>query len=440
MSVFKPFKLVLISFLIWLFFYVQISVEYIYNGSALFPITVLFFYILFFYLGLKTIHIKKYINKIKPSKSKIKQLLTILFIIGFIGVLLKFYIGFFKTGIFTAQNIFEKRLENMGKELSGGAIGIVASVMYPFSFIAISIAIYNFKILNKFFLILIILVGMYPFIEGYFMGGRSTFALLGTTMVFVMYASFFKNFNIIFLKIKLYGYRLVQIPKFLFKKKILIPALLVVVLFIGYSVKVVGDRMDRFRFGNHAIRIMEMKNNKWVKFDEAFKAEFYNATKEEQGKLIGIFSLKHYFAHGVIEYIRLVNHLDKKTGYYYGEYEFNVFVKFFKAVGVPLRSFTELNEILSRKSVYSTFWGPFYIDFGLFGVIIMFFMGRFVKKVYCYAKLGFTQYVIFYGYLCTIIITSFFINFLLGSSSYFLFAFIITLLLFRIVPNNLKIV
>jgi oligosaccharide repeat unit polymerase len=120
--------------------------------------------------------------------------------------------------------------------------------------------------------------------------------------------------------------------------------------------------------------------------------------------------------------------------------EFYVFFKFFKALGVPLPSKLEMADIIDRQSVYRTFWGEFYIDFGLFGILIMFFWGRFIKRIYIYAKRQHTQYVIFYSYLSTIIITSFFINFLLGSSSYYLFAFLSTLLIFKIWPENLKIV
>jgi len=221
------------------------------------------------------------------------------------------------------------------------------------------------------------------------------------------------------------------------QKKIVIPLILVVAGFTYYSVVVVNDRFTRFGYQDHIFEVMEGKDNKWVEFDEEFKVEYFKSSEEEKGKMIGVFSLKHYFVHGVIEYIRMVNHLDSVTGYYYGQYEFNVFFKFFKSLGLPLKSLSDLNEIISRKSVYKTFWGSFYIDFGVFGVFVMFFWGRFVKRLYVLTKRGCTQYAIFYGYLSTILITSFFINFILGSSSYYLLAFFINLLVFKFWPKNL---
>lgn len=437
MGTIKPLKLLFISFIVWIFFYTQTPVEYLYNGSALFPIFTIVSYILLFALGIYSL--KSTFIKIKPTISlrKVKQLIYVLFLIGFIGVLLKIYIGFFKTEIFVANDIFEKRLENMHKELTGGIIGVFASILFPFSFISLLLSIYYFKIINKFMLIFIIIFGFYPLIESYFMGGRTIIVLLGLTLIFVFYQSYFKNFNFTLVNIKISNFSLLKIPSFLFKKKIYIPLFLISILFIVYSIQIVNKRLDRFGYGDATFRVWEKKDYQWVKFDEDYKKEYFSSNKQEKSKMIGLYSLKHYFAHGVIEYIRLVNHLDKTTGYYYGQYEFNVFFKFFKAFGVPLKSANDLAKILSRKAVYSTFWGPFYIDFGIVGFIIIFFWGRFVKRVFIHAKRGRPEFVIFYGYISTIIITSFFINFLLGSSSYYLFSFFITILLFKYWPNKL---
>ncbi len=437
MGVINPIKLLFISIFIWIFIYIQIPVTYLYEGSIFFPIFSLILFIGSLILGILSLKGSS-VKSIKIySTKKINQIVFVFFIIGVIGILLKIYIGFFKTEIFVTDDIFEKRMDTMGKELTGGAIGIVASILFPFAYINLLIAIYNYKQINKWFLTLIILLGFYPLIETYFMGGRTVIALLGATIIFVLFASFFKNSTVKLIKITLLKKTLLNVPKFLFNKKIIIPTLLIIVLFVSYSVSVVNKRLTRFGYGDSTLRVWEQKDYQWVKFNDNFKTAYFKASQEEKNKMIGYYSLKHYFAHGVIEYIRLVNHLEYKTGYYYGQYEFNVFFKFFKAFGVPLKSMGELNSITKRKAVYKTFWGEFYIDFGLFGIIIMFFWGRFVKRIYTYSKRGSTPHLIFYGYLSTLLITSFFINFLLGSSSYYLFAFLISLLIFKYWPNNL---
>lgn len=440
MGVIKPQKLLILSFFIWMFFYLQIPVTYLYRGGLLFPFLTLSFFILSFLLGVFSLKSKaiKPLNAI--SKSKLQQITFLFFCIGLLGVILKIYTGVFKSGIYTSADIFEQRLENMGKELTGGAIGAIASVLYPFAFVALLIVIYNYKSFKKRYLFFVSLVGMYPFIETYFMGGRTNIVLLGTTMAFVIYSSFIRNTNFKTIVIKFFRQRIFSVPKFVFKKKILIPLALFGILFVSYSIKVLDQRLTRFNYGDRVFNVWEQKDYQWVKFDGDFKKTFYASSAEDKSKMLGIFSLKHYFVHGIFEYVRLVNDLDKTTGYYFGQYEFNVFFKFFRLLGLPVKSFAELNEVVKRQAVYQTFWGPFYIDFGLLGVIVAFFWGRFVKLIFVKASRGGTPYVIFYAYLSTVIIASFFINFLLGSSSYFLFAFLIAILAFKLWPNSLKIV
>ena len=360
-----------------------------------------------------------------------------LLFIGLIGVILRIYVGVFKSEIFVSNDVFEQRLENMGKELTGGVIGVFASLLFPFAYVAFLMAIYNYKLFSRAFIFTVLMLGSYPFIETIFMGGRTIIALLGTTLIFVLLASYYKNSKAPLYIFKFANIRIIDLPKVLFKKQVVIPLALISFLFVSYSITVVNKRLTRFGYGNRTFTVWEKKDYQWVKFNKDFKYRYFSETKEEKAKMIGLYSLKHYFAHGLIEYVRLVNHLDKTTGYYYGQYQFNVFFKFFKAFGAPLKSATELQSIVKRKAVYTSFFGPFYIDFGVFGIAIIFFWGRFVKRVYVHSMNGHTQYVVFYGYLATLIITSIFINFILGSSSYYLFAFFACILMFKYWPNNL---
>ena len=434
----NPKKLLLYSISVWTLLYVFTPVTYLYEGNLFFPIFILIGYILCFFLGLSSIKQRKLKLPRITSDKQIIQIIFILFSIGAIGVLLKLYVGVFKTEIFVTEDVFEQRLENMGKELSGGLVGLVASLLFPFAYVTMLLAIFNYKILNKVFLIIIVLFGLYPFIETLFMGGRTIIALLGTTLLFVIFATLKKYTKTKMIRLKLFSLSLLYFPKFLLKKIILIPLLVVGLFFVVYSIKVVDKRLTRFGYGDYTFKVWEQKDYQWVKFDNDFKQAYFKSNPDDKARMIGLYSLKHYFVHGVIEYVRLVNHLDKTTGYYYGQYEFNVFFKFFKAFGIPLQSLAELNEIVERKAVYQTFWGPFYIDFGVFGFIIMLFWGRFVRKIQLIANRGYSQYIILYAYLSTVIITSIFINFLQGSSSYYLFALLVTLLVFKFWPNNLN--
>lgn len=438
MQFLNPIKIVLLSFFIWLIFYISIPTTYLYKGSAFFPITILVLYVIFLFLGFSSVRRNdKRFNIEKTSDNKIKQIVYFLFTIGFIGVLIKLFIGFFITKIFISSNIFEKRLELMEGELNSGIYGVISAILFPFAYVSMLIVINNFKLFKRKFLIFAILIGLFPIIETYFIGGRTIIVLLGTTIINTALFTIQKYYNFKTIVIKLYNYKLFSIPSFLLKKKYLLVLIILLIGFKLYSVKVVSERLNKF---NYRDTLGHWEYLQEVKIDPAYKKFVNSKKKQDKYYEISLYSLKHYFVHGKFEYIRLVNHLDKKSGYYYGGYEFYPFLKIFKAVGVPIKSFYEMNEIVYKKSVFTTFWGPFYIDFGVFGILIMFFWGRFIKKSYYFAIKNYTPYTIFYGYISTILLASFFINLLLGSSAYYLFSFLITILIFKFWPKNVKFV
>ncbi len=436
MRIFNPSLLLILSFTIWIFFYINIPASYLYKGSAFFSKTILFLYVAFFLLGTISIKLSKTIKASKPlSLGRIKQITILLFCLGAVGVLIKLYTGFFITKIFVAKDAFSKRQELFGSEFNSGIYGVISAVLFPFAVICMLITIYYFKNFKKSFMFLSILFGMYPFLETFFMGGRTVIALLGTTTLITIFFSIEKNTNFKKTIIKLYKTKLFSIPSFLLKKKILISVSIVSIVFVSYSVKIITDRLSAFGYKDTLV-IWEGYHQ--VDIHSNFEKEVKKSLPKDKNFKIGIYSLKHYFVHGVFEYIRLVNHLEKTTGYYYGAYEFYVFFKFFKIFGIPIPSFLELNSISYKPAVYTTFFGPFYIDFGVFGIFVMFFWGRFTKKIYIKARQGCIQYLILSSFFSTVIVSSFFINFLMGSASYYLFSFLITILIFKLWPNKLR--
>jgi len=434
-----PLRLLLISFLIWLFFYIQVPVTYLYTGTPYYAFITIILFLFSFVMGYISIKHKSIKTQTEYSVKKVKQIAILFFLLGLLGILIKLYIGFYVSKIYVTENIFRNRLENMGQELSGGFLGVISALLFPFAYINLLIVTYNYKLFSKLFIFLSLLSGIYPMIETYFMGGRTIIALLGATLLFVTIASYYKNNTIAKFKIKVGSIKLLSIPLFLLKKKIWIPLVILGSAFMYYSASVVKNRLETFNYRD-TIKVWERKDYQWVEFDEDFKEEYRSLSKSERNLLLSGYSFKHYFVHGMFEYVRMVNDLDSHIGYHYGQYQFSVFFKFFRVFGIPLKTSEDLNSMVKRKAVYQTFWGPFYLDFGFLGIIVIFFWGRFTKKIYVSAKSGSTPHVIFYGYLSTIIFTSFFLNFLLGSSSYYLFAFFICLFMFKYWPNNLKFV
>jgi oligosaccharide repeat unit polymerase len=141
--------------------------------------------------------------------------------------------------------------------------------------------------------------------------------------------------------------------------------------------------------------------------------------------------------HGVMEYIKMVNHVENPLGTYYGQYEFNIYFKALKVLGLPIKSYGELTKIQKRTGVYTTFWGDYYIDFGLLGVILMIFIGYLVKKIYVKAVSGNCISILFYCYIGVVILGSPFINLLSGSIIYYFNALLIASIIYKYLPNKL---
>ena len=435
MKLLHPFRLLFISFLVWYIFYLLIPAKYIYDGSAIYATAILFFYLLFFILGF--VSRKKPVAKIGgiAQTKKVKQVSQILFLIGLVGVSIKLFTGLFVTKIFLSGNIAATREEMFGQEFNSGFLGVLGALLFPYAVINMLLVIYNYKIFKKEFLIGSIILGIYPFVETFFLGGRTTIALLGTTTILTLFMAIQKNASYSRVKIKMYNISLFSLPRFMTKPKIWISMLVILIGFVFYSVRVISARLSNFNYED-TLEVWEEYHQ--VEIGTAFKEEVDNMDREDKNFAIGIYSLKHYFVHGFFEYVRLLNHLEKSSGYYYGMYEFHVFFKFFKFFGVPVDSMRELNTISYKPAVYTTFFGPFYIDFGWLGTLVIFFGGRYLKKVYYLATYERSEYVVFYCFLAVVLLASFFINFLMGSSSYYLFGFFVTIFLFKVWPKNLS--
>lgn len=433
----SPFKLIFFSFCIWVLAALAIDGTYQYEGSAFWPIVLLLGYLLSFFLGYYSVKKGSVFFVKKHSKAKIKQIAVFLLFFGIIGVFIELYIGVFITEIYSSTNTFAKRLELFGSENNSGVLGLISSPLYPMAFISLLIVIYHYKMFSSLFKFTTAIFGMFGLVKIFFVGGRTTIVFLGAIIFFVLLKTYIENNKRGFLRFKFFSQKLFLIPKELTKRKVYIPTAIILVTFTLYSINLINSRVGYYGYGDAVLSLWETKDYQWIKMDESFKYEYYNADEEQKATLLGWYSLKHYFAHSVFEYIRLVNSLSP-YGYYFGQYEFNVPFKFFRFLGVPFQSFSELNSIVKRQAVYNTFFGPFFIDFGVFGLLILHIAGIEVRKVFIRAQSGSIAHIILYSFMSLLFLSSFFLNFLMGASFYYLFGIIFTMFMFKFYPDNLK--
>ena len=427
-----PHKLLLFSIIIWFLFYWSIPTTYINIAPAILPVLLLVGYILSFLFGMLILRGKKELKKIEITPRD-QLVANISVIIGTVGTVLKFYQRFIQQGYLYTSNYTRLRMDLMANELNSGALGFVTALLAPFGILSFLMILYYRKFYSKWLFAYAFMIGMYPIFESLFTQGR-TIIVMVVAMIITVLIFQLNNFSDIFqnnIQIKLFKYQLFSLPKKLSSKRVLLSIFILGFLFFIFSVRVVKARLDLFNYKN-VMTIWERQQE--MRLNEDFKEKVLSS--DDVNIEIAKYSLKHYFVHGVFEYIRLVNHVSEPTGTYYGEYQFNPYFKFLRLLGFKQRSFSELNDIVYKKNVYTTFWGPFYLDFGVFGILIAFIFGALLKFIYIRARNGYLPYILMYSYFSFIILGSMFLNLLIGSSIYIFNSLLVVLFLYSILPKK----
>lgn len=430
----SPHRLLFLSIFIWIAFYSAIPTTYVNIEPVFFAVLMLVFYIGAFLFGMFVIRgDKELIKKVCTPRDKLITYIAVFF--GSLGTLFKFYQRFIQQGYLFAEDYTRLRIELMAGELNSGFLGLITALITPFGLLSFLMILYYKNQYSKKIFFYSFLLALYPIFESYFTQGRMIIIIVVSMMLITVsfYLSHFTDFFDKKISIKLGKFRMLSFPKKLASKKILLPSLILGLIFLSFSVKVVKDRLDLFNYKNIFVVWEEQQQ---MRLDDDFKEYVINSG--EVNVEIAKYSIKHYFSHGVIEYIRMVNHVDAPFGMFYGQYIFNPYVKFFKLLGVNTRSFSELNGAMHKQNVYTTFWGPFYLDFGVFGIPISLLFGAVLKYIYIKARKGYLPFVLFYSYFAFVILGSMFLNLMIGSSIYILNSLLVILLLSKIIPENIK--
>jgi hypothetical protein len=111
----------------------------------------------------------------------------------------------------------------------------------------------------------------------------------------------------------------------------------------------------------------------------------------------------------------------------YGAFTFLVFYRFAATVGGTDVNMDEMLNLPPRKGVYTTLFGPLYIDFGWFNLIFMFIFGFFTYKIYYKALAGIDWATMLYFYFFIVLAFWPVFNFINGAGGIFIFVALISL-------------
>lgn len=342
------------------------------------------------------------------------RLLALFVVIAVVGLLLRYYDLFVTKSFLTFSSPTDFKL-NFDEALTNyGMSAIVSSILAPFSIAVLVLTAYYPGRLPMLFKMATF--GVVGLLLAYFVlrGGRTAL-----TLILVMYLA----------AMALSG-RLghLRISKSQVKKISL--GLLLAFGFFFYSLFLLSNRLESMGFTlESGLEYMQTAHHFTVNeslMEIASEGEFAAAL------VYTYVSLTHYFIHGYYQFALLVSSFDLSNmtlgaGQYYPVF------KFFGVLGYETTTAADLTGMLEEPGVYSTFFGPVYMDFGYWGFLYCFVLGLLSQWSWIGARNRSGFHYMFYPYVAAVLAHSSFLNMIQsGMGLYFLVAMVLAGLIVKI--------
>lgn len=399
----EPRKLILWAFLFWgiLFFSSPLVLKIELNPEAYLLIGMS---VLSFLLGTFLPKKKRTsVNRIRNEVS-LQKFFNYVLIISLIGITFKYFDRFYMRGISFSADIFSNR-ESMGGG-SGNFIGILSSILSPFSFFPLFLY-WKYKMkLNFTVRVIVYSVFVLQVFDSILLGSRS-----GLFVIFVFLLFYLLYFRKIRFTIK--------------KLALSISLIFGFMLFMNYMFV---ERTKVFAGDNtYDVILNESNFNYTATSNRKFKQFFEKQDPIVQNILFTYITTNQYFTHGMFEFSYLYDHFKKEHAL--GSYTFSVYSRFIKKITGQKENLDQLQKLPPRIGVYTTLFGPLYIDFGWLIIPFMALFGMFSKIIYTKACSNDDVAILMYFYLAIVIIFSPVFNFINGAGGIFLFTSFIILYL-----------
>lgn len=404
----EPRKLILWAFLFWgiLFFTSPLTLRINLNPEAF---LLLFLCVLSFLLG--TLLSKKRRSTIKTIRNEIslQKLFNYVLIISVIGISFKYFDRFYIRGISFGADIFSNR-ESMGGG-SGNVIGILSSILAPFSFFPLFL-FWKYKLKLSFIVKLLVhSVFVLQVFDSILLGSRS-----GLFVIFVFLLFYLMYFRKIRFTIKKLALSISLIVGFM---------LLMNYMFIERTKVFAGD-------DTYDIVLNQSNFNFTVTANQHFKHLFDKQEPIVQNILFTYITTSQYFTHGMFEFSYLYDHFKKEHAL--GSYTFSVYSRFIKKITGQKENLDQLEKLAPRTGVYTTLFGPLYLDFGWFILVFMMLFGFYSQAVYQKSCRGEDPSILIYFYIAIVLMFAPVFNFINGAGGIFLFT---SFLLLNIFSNKM---
>lgn len=402
-----PHKVVIVAAVVWVLLFliaplrVNISVD---SEAYLF----VFFSFVAFFMGGKLCSATKggiKMNAVTQSYDFNRRFFRLILFLAFVGLSIKIYDLIFFRGISFNQNFVENREM---KELGGGnPIGIASSFLSPFCYFPL---FYYYR--YKFPISRLTRIIIYAFFIGQLF---DSFLLSSRSAIFI---------NVVFLLLYLLYFRKVRLS---FKVLAFIGVFFVA--FLSLMSYIFLERTKVFASEDLYGTILSLSNyNFTLSASPAFQQLFKSTAETFKPLLLTYVSTLQYLLHGIFEFSYLYEHFDVSK-HTYGSFTFFIFDKFLASITGREFNGLMILELTPRWGIYTSFFGPFYVDFGWFNLLFMFFGGYVVYRIYYRAMLGVNSAILLYFYMFIVLAFWPVFNFVGGAGGTYILASIVALAL-----------
>jgi hypothetical protein len=345
-----------------------------------------------------------------PSQRGYRRLFHFVLFVALIGIGLRVYDRFFVRGASLVQDVMERRV---ALEYGGSNIfSLGAAALYPFCFVLpfIYFLVARQGKRRPYALLLSLLVFCFPALNAILIGSRSI--LVTTVLLLFLYLLYF------------------GVVRFTIRTVIISFAALLLVFTLSTNVflnrlEAMGLPADVSVYqSGYAFTVQP---NEWISdsMDHAQNQLLYET-------YLTYLNFSQYCVHGLFEFSYLYDNF--RGAHTMGADTFSIY---YKLVAFLFRLPSFDKQVLDAEpnpGVFTTFFGPLYVDFGWLGPLVLFVFGLGAQRLWTSAKLGNVNLLPLYFYAAIVMFASPVLNMISGAEGLFVAtSFAVYYLLSRIV-------
>lgn len=136
--------------------------------------------------------------------------------------------------------------------------------------------------------------------------------------------------------------------------------------------------------------------------------------------LTGVMPMLQYYLHGVFEFGLLWDRTDGHQVFALGAQHFAPYIKAFSVFGISPASSLTATNLYYRSGVFTTFFGPLWVDFAWGGPLFMLCFGALAKYCAQRARVGYLGAMPLHAYFCVVLFFMPVVNFMVSAQGMYI--------------------